>query len=102
MLKLGKTIKRIRTDRGISQSDLASDADVTPSFLCLLESDKRHPSTKVLRRIAKALQVPEEVLIWDAIDVPDDLSQQDRRLCEMAKRVVRRYFKAYDENAHQD
>ena len=69
VLKLGKTIKRIRTDQGMSQGDLAQRADVTPSFLSLLEGDKRHPSTPVLRRIAKALKVPEEVLIWDAVEV---------------------------------
>lgn len=102
MLKLGKTIKRIRNDLGITQGQLASCADVTPSFLCLLENDKRHPSTEVLRRIANALKVPEEVLIWDAVDVPNDLSRRDRRLCEMAKRIVRRYFEACDENARQD
>lgn len=94
MIFLGKTIKRLRVERGISQRDLAQDADVTPSFLSLLENDHRRPSLMVLRRIAGALDVPEEVLIWDSVDLPPGLPEEDRRMCEIAKVIVRRFYEA--------
>lgn len=94
MIYLGKTIKRLRVERGISQRDLAEDAEVTPSFLSLLENDHRRPSLIVLRRIAGALGVPEEVLIWDSVDLPSDLPEEDRRMCELAKVIVRRFYEA--------
>jgi transcriptional regulator with XRE-family HTH domain len=100
MILLGRTIRKLRTDRGVSQQDLARDADVTPSFLSLLENDHRRPSLLVLRRIAAALDVPEEVLIWDAVDLPEHLSVTERRMCEMAKSIVRKYFESGHGSPH--
>jgi transcriptional regulator with XRE-family HTH domain len=102
MIHLGKTIKRLRIESGISQQDLAKSAEVTPSFLSLLENDHRRPSLMVLHRIADALGVPDEVLIWDSIELPSTLSEKDRRMCEMAKVIVRRYYEARSEERCPD
>jgi transcriptional regulator with XRE-family HTH domain len=100
MIYLGKTIRKLRIDRGISQQDLARSADVTPSFLSLLENDHRRPSLIVLRRLATALNVPEEVVVWDAVELPTNLTESDRRMCEMAKLVVRRFYEASHGRPH--
>lgn len=100
MIQLGKTLRKMRIDRGISQQDLARDADVTPSFLSLLENDHRRPSLVVLRRLAEALDVPEEVVVWEAVELPKNLSEPDRRMCEMAKLVVRRFYEASHGRPH--
>lgn len=92
MLRIGKTIRRIRTERDVSQRELAEAADITPSFLSLLENDHREPSLALMRRIAEALDVPAEVMIWDAVDLPSNLSGEDRRICELAKLLVRRFI----------
>ncbi len=94
MIRIGRTIKRLRIDREISQQDLAVAAKLTPSFLSLVENDRRQPSLLVIGRLAKALDVPEEVLIWDAVELPDNLADKDRRLCEMAKLIVRRLYES--------
>jgi transcriptional regulator with XRE-family HTH domain len=89
MIQLGKTIRRLRTERGISQQDLAHTAKLTPSFLSMVENDRRQPSLAVLHRLSDALGLPDEVLIWDAVQLPVDLTERDRRMCEMAKLIVR-------------
>ena len=94
MISIGKTIKRLRIERRISQQDLARDSDLTPSFLSLVENGRRQPSLAVIRRLAGSLLIPEEVLIWDSVELPDNLDEKDRRLCEMAKIVVRRFYEA--------
>ena len=94
MIDVGKTIRRLRSDIELSQQELAARASVTPSFMSLLESGKRQPSLKVLRRLAEALEVPEEVLLWDAVELPPDLPEKDRRMCEIAKLIVRRFYEA--------
>lgn len=96
MVFIGKSIKRFRSQRGLRQQELAEAAQLTPSFLSLVENDRRVPSLVVLRRIAKALDVPEEVLLWDSVAIPDGLSETDRQLCEAAKLIVRRFH----ESAH--
>lgn len=100
MIHLGKTIRKLRIEREISQQELARCADLTPSFLSLVENDRRRPSLMVLRRLAAALEVPEEVLIWDAVELPLDLPESDRRMCEMAKMIVRRFYEASHGRPH--
>jgi transcriptional regulator with XRE-family HTH domain len=102
MIDLGKTIRKLRIERGISQQDLARSAELTPSFLSLVENDRRRPSLTVLRRLATALRVPEEVVVWDAVELPANLSETDRRMCEMAKLIVRRFYEASHGRPHSD
>ena len=78
MIHIGKSIRELRKSRQLAQHDLAELAGLTPSFLSLVENGKRHPSLTVLQRIASALNVPEEVLIWDAVELPDGLADKDR------------------------
>jgi len=73
----------------MSQKELADLAAITPSFLSLVEGDRRNASIKVIGRIAAALEVPSEALIWEAIELPTTLSRQDRRMCELAKAIIR-------------
>lgn len=89
MLAVGKAIRTLRARKGVSQKELAERAEITPSFLSLVEGDRRDASIKVIERIAAALEVPAEVLIWESVELPGDLSPQDRRMCELAKVIVR-------------
>ncbi len=60
---LGSTLRKLRLASGLSQRDLATRADVSPSFLSLVERDKREPTLSVLRRLAENLRVPFGVLL---------------------------------------
>jgi len=102
MIQLGKTIRRLRLERGISQQDLARTVDLTASFLSMVENDRRQPSLTVLRRLSDALGLPDEVLIWDAVELPADLTERDRRMCEMAKLIVRRVYEANHGRPHSE
>ncbi len=90
MLALGQAIRTMRLKKGLSQKELARLTNITPSFLSQVEGDHRAASLTVLRRIAVALEVPPEVLIWEAVELPQGMSEDDRRICEFAKLIVRR------------
>jgi XRE family transcriptional regulator, master regulator for biofilm formation len=50
---LGKKIKQLRLQRGISLSDLAERADVSKSYLSTIERDiQKNPSIQFLEKIA--------------------------------------------------
>ncbi len=68
---LGDTVRRFRMASGLSQSALAAKADVSPSFLSLVERGKREPGIGVLRRLAAVLEVPVGVLLAAALAVED-------------------------------
>lgn len=84
---------------GMPQKTLAAGANLTPSFVSLIENDHRIPSMVVIGRLAAALGVPEEVLIWDAVVLPGNLNEEDRRLCEIAKVIVRRCYESNDDDS---
>jgi transcriptional regulator with XRE-family HTH domain len=76
----------------LSQKELAQRALITPSFLSQVEGDHRKASLTVLQRIAEALGVAPEVLMWEAVELPTGMNEDDRRMCEFAKLIVRRMY----------
>lgn len=62
-IDIGNTIRIIRQAKGLRLKEVAQAASVSMPFVCLVEKGEREPSLTVLRRIAKALDVPAEALI---------------------------------------
>ncbi|MCE7898296.1 MAG: XRE family transcriptional regulator [bacterium] len=54
---VGKNIKRERTSQGLKQDKLSIKAGFYPSYISLIETASRVPSSYSLHRIAKALGV---------------------------------------------
>ncbi len=53
-----------RTRKGLTQAEAATAAGLTPSYLSVLENrKKRPPSDEVCRRLARALDIPEERIL---------------------------------------
>lgn len=57
MSSLGRTVRRLRKEAGLTQHELASRIGITKSFLSRIENDRRNPSLDTLRRVASALSV---------------------------------------------
>ena len=60
---VSKRIKEKRGKAGFNQTQLAEEADVSPSAISQIESGERFPSTLVLHRIAKALKTSIDYLL---------------------------------------
>ncbi|MGB9812902.1 MAG: helix-turn-helix domain-containing protein [Thermovenabulum sp.] len=54
---IGFKLKKLRTERGLTQVELAKKAGVSPALIGQLESGKVEPSIKTLEKIAQALSV---------------------------------------------
>jgi len=57
-IKLGKNLKRIRTQKNITQGDIARSLKVGRSFITNIENGKTNPTLDTIVRIAKAIGVP--------------------------------------------
>jgi len=55
---VGRNLRRLRLDRGVSQEQLAHDADIAPSYLSQIETGKRSPTVTLLQALATALRMP--------------------------------------------
>ncbi len=75
----GRRLKRLRTERGWTQVELAGRANINQGFLSQIERDEKLPSTKMLDALATALEVPQAVLLGagDDHDAPQRLDTRE-------------------------
>src|SRR5207253_5018305 len=67
----GKALRIARAIAGLQQAELAELAALDPSHLSLIESGRRNPSLGAIRRISKALKIPEHILALLASEESD-------------------------------
>ena len=76
-------IKKIRTEKGISQLELAYTANFSQSFQANVESGKKKPSLLTILRIAEALNVnPREFFSDTTGKTKDEIKDQIKGLIE--------------------
>lgn len=61
--KLGKNLKRIRTEKGISQGDIARSFGLDKAFISNIENGKTNPTLATITKLAKAVGVSVEELL---------------------------------------
>src|ERR1700722_19921353 len=67
-LYVGPSLRRIRRDRGLTQSDMAADLEVSPSYIALLERNHRPLSAELLLRLAQTYQIDMSTLADNGSD----------------------------------
>lgn len=55
--KLGQNLKRIRTEKGISQGDIVRTLGMPKSFVSSIENGKTNPTLATITKLAKAIGV---------------------------------------------
>ena len=69
VVTLGRNIRRLREEAGLSQEQLAFDAGMKRSYLSDMERGVRNPTVRALGRIAVALKVEPTELLRAGSDV---------------------------------
>lgn len=59
----GANVRRWRRKRGLSQEELASRAELHPTYVSGIETGYRNPTLKIVARIAEALDVAPAALL---------------------------------------
>jgi predicted transcriptional regulator/transcriptional regulator with XRE-family HTH domain len=54
---LGPRLRRLRRDLGLKQVEMASDLDISPSYVALMERNQRPVTAEILLRLAKAYKI---------------------------------------------
>lgn len=62
---LGRNVREARKRRGLSQEQLALEADMKRSYVSDMERGTRNPSVKAIERLATALGVEPWTLLKD-------------------------------------
>lgn len=61
-MTIGAALRHLRHASKISQKDLARRAGISPSYLSLIEADRREASVPLIRRFAEELGAPAVLL----------------------------------------
>ena len=106
---LGDRVREARAGRGMTRKILARDSGVSERYLAQLESGQGNVSILLLRDIAKALDIPLEVLLLDGPGPPVDLVHMTeflRRLppaeLAQARQLLVQHFGGVDQAARRD
>ena len=67
-MNLGKAIKLCRVQRDLTLTELAKKADISKSYLSLVERGMRDPTFSTIESLATALEVPISILVFLAAD----------------------------------
>jgi transcriptional regulator with XRE-family HTH domain len=74
---VGTNLRRLRTDQGLSLSDLARSSGVAKATLSALEGGRGNPTLETLSALAAALEIPMGDLITAADPVPVTVVRSD-------------------------
>lgn len=74
---MGPTLKEFRRRTGLSQERVGIRMGVSANYIYLLEHGLRHPSIKMLVRLARALEENPGVLLNAVLEREAQLSSQD-------------------------
>ena len=65
---MGPRLKRVRRDLGLTQSNLAADLEISPSYVALMERNQRPVTAELLLRLARTYRIDLAQLADDGIE----------------------------------
>src|SRR5688500_11623309 len=65
---MGPRLKRIRRDLGLTQANLASDLEISPSYVALMERNQRPVTAELLLKLARTYRIDLAQLADDGIE----------------------------------
>lgn len=80
-MNISKALKLCRTQKGMSKTELAEKANLSISYLSLLEQGKRDPNLSTIDKICVALSIPASIFMFLASDV-NELDGISKELAE--------------------
>ncbi len=92
-MKIGQAIKDIRKHKDIKQYELATAIGISQTSLSQIEADLKYPHTKTLKKIAKAFDIPEQLIYFLSIkdsDVPKSKKELYVALFPIVKDLIYR------------
>lgn len=88
-----ENLKAIRKAKGMTQTELAVQADVSSGMIGDIESGRRNPTLITIEKIALALDVPVQQLFHDSLaDYPDSALDSKEELKQLIHELVDKAF----------
>ena len=76
-MNLGSVIKKIRQERGQTQTEFAAASGITQTYLSQIESNAKEPNFSTLREISNVINIPLPILVFLSLN-KEDIDAQKR------------------------
>jgi transcriptional regulator with XRE-family HTH domain len=86
---LAQNIKNHRQKLGITQSELAELADISPNFIGMIEQKRKFAAPEVLDRIATALKIETSELFIDKLTTPEEMERVYQKIWKNIDQLIR-------------
>jgi transcriptional regulator with XRE-family HTH domain len=93
-MKLGATIKDLRTKSGIKQFELAEKCNISTTYMSQIESNTKEPNMSVLKQISDCLNVPLPILFYLSLE-EDDIASNKRDAFKIIDQPVKSLIKEF-------
>lgn len=70
-MDLGKAIKALRERKNVRQQTLASQCQISQTYLSQIENNQKEPNLSILKIIAENLKVPLPIIFFLSLDKAD-------------------------------
>jgi len=87
-MDLGNNIKRIRKQKGLTQTEFASLCNITQTYLSQIESNLKEPNLSILQNISNNLNVPLPILFYLSM-TEDDIEPNKREAFQIVEPSVK-------------
>lgn len=101
MLPTNKLIKIARTNKDFSQEDIAKKLDVSKNYISLIENGKKEPSLKFLKDLAKILDIPALLLIWEKMDLPAGKTSEEKNILDQLEKMITKSQRLFAEKTFE-
>lgn len=91
VMNIGKTIKQLRKQKGMSQTHFGNKVDITQATLSQIENGQTVPHKTTLNKICEVLGISEELLYIISVD-EDKVPENKRDLYIIAKDLMLKVF----------
>jgi XRE family transcriptional regulator, regulator of sulfur utilization len=88
-MNIGKVIRSLRKQKGLSQTEFAERCDITQTSLSMIETGSKRPNPKTLKKICQVLEIPEMYLVI--------LSSEEKDVPESKKHLYKLLFPKIEE-----
>ena len=94
-MKINKTIKEFRIQKGIKQGDLAERICISQTSLSLIESGVKQPSQETLKKVCDIFEIPQPFIYYLSLeesDIPENKRELFKNLEPKLKQDIKSLF----------
>ncbi len=99
-MRFGERVRQLRQEKAMTQGALASNLDVSMSYISKVENEKLHfgdyPSAKFIHKLAVELKADEDELLLLADKVPASIRKRIRQRPELFRKLAKLDRKGLD------